>query len=106
MNVIDTKNWYARINKMPGTEGPTFIVSGTIIVANSAVEATLVMPALQDKSLGVRLEVVLEDKGVGLTVLTDKAVSLSLPGYAEVTHVQVFHDEKELVRIDNIEIVS
>ena len=106
MNVIDTKNWYARINKMPGLQEPSFLISGTVIVANSAIEATLIMPAIQDKSLGLRLELVLEDKGIGLTVLTEKAVSLSLPGYSEVTHVQIFHDGKELLRIDNIEVVS
>ncbi|MFS2156207.1 hypothetical protein ACCD10_02495 [Pseudomonas sp. Pseusp122] len=106
MNVVDTKNWYARINKMPSTTGPTFMISGTVIVTNSATEATLMLDPVQDKSFGLRLLLVLEDKGIGLTVLTEKSVALTLPGYANVSHVQIFHDGKELVQIDEVEIVQ
>jgi hypothetical protein len=105
VNVIDTKNWYARINKMPSPQGPTFMVSGTVIVANSAIDASLVLSQFQDKSLGLRVELILEDKGIGLTALTEKSVSLSVPGYADTTHVNILHDGKELVRIDKVESV-
>lgn len=103
---IQTKDWYARINKMPGLSGPTLLVSGTVTVPNSNTEATLVVAAIQDKSLGLRLELQLESKGIGLTVLTEKAVSLSQPSTYDVTHISIFHDGKELTRIENVEILN
>jgi len=106
MNVIDTKNWYARVNQMPSTVGPTFTASGTVIVSSSAVHASLIMPPMQDKSLGLRLELVLEEQGIGLTALTEKSVSFSVPGYAHTTHVQIFYRGQELARIDKVEVVS
>ena len=105
MNIIDTKNWSARVNKMPSLEGPSLTVTGTVIVGNSATEAVLMQPTVQDKSLGLRLELKLEQTAVGATALTEKTVSYSIAGYDNTTHVTVFSDGKELVRIDNIEVV-
>jgi hypothetical protein len=105
MNIIDTKNWSVRVNKMPSLEGPSLTVTGTIIVGNSATEAVLVLPPVQDKSMGLRLELELEQTGAGATVLTEKFVTYSVAGYDNTTHVTIFSDGKELIRIDDIEVV-
>ncbi len=102
---IDAKDWYARINKMPGLSGPTLLVSGTVTVANSAIEPVLVESAIQDKSFGLRLDLITELKGVGLTVLTEKAVTFSQPSAYDVPHITIFHEGAELVRINKVEIV-
>lgn len=103
---IQNKDWYARINKMPGLAGPTLLVSGTVTVPNTNTEATLAVTALQDKSLGLRLELQLESKGVGLTVLTDKAVSFSQPCTSDVPHISIYHNGSELTRIETVEILN
>ncbi|MBI6854463.1 hypothetical protein YA0002_16935 [Pseudomonas cichorii] len=103
---IQTKDWYAHINNMPSLEGPKFMVSGVVTVTNSAIEATLVKNPRQDKSLGLRLDIQLEDKGVGLNVLTDKTVAYSQEGGSEITHVTIYHQDKKLAQIDKIEIAS
>lgn len=103
---IQNKDWYARINKMPGLSGPTLLVTGTVTVPNSNTEPNLVVAAIQDKSLGLRLELQLESKGIGLTVLTDKAVAFSQPSTYDVPHISIFHDGKELTRIENVEILN
>lgn len=104
---IQNKDWHAHIDKMPGLEGPKFMVSGVVTVPNSTTEATLVLSPHQDKSPGLRLILNLEDKGIGLPALTEKAVSYSqpAPGY-DITHVQIFYKDQELVRINNVEIVN
>jgi hypothetical protein len=106
MNVIDTKNWTARINKMPSLQGPTFTVSGTVIVGNSATEACLAMAPVQDRSMGIRLELTLKEGAAGLTVLTEKPVTLALQGHVDTTHVVISHDGKELVTISDVEVVD
>ena len=103
---IENKDWYARINKMPGLSGPTLLVSGTVTVPNSNTQATLVVAAIQDKSLGLRLDLQLQSNGVGLTVLTEQAVSFSQPSTYDVPHVSIFHNGNELTRIENVEIVN
>jgi len=105
MNIIDTKNWSVRINKMPSLQGPSLTVTGTVIVGNSATEAVLVMPPMQDKSMGLRLELKLEQSGAGTTALTEKSVTYSVAGYDDTTHVTIFSEGKELIRVDDIEIV-
>jgi len=103
---IQTKDWYARINKMPGLSGPTLLVTGTVTVPNSNTEATLEVAAIQDKSLGLRLELKFESKGIGMTVLTEKPVSFSQPTTYDVPHISIFHDGKELTRIEHVEILN
>lgn len=105
MNVIDTKNWSARINKMPSLEGASLTVTGTVIVGNSATQAVLVLPPVHDKSMGLRLELKLEQTGAGATALTEKSVTYSVAGYDNTTHVTIFSEGKELIRIDDIEVV-
>ncbi|SQG01003.1 Uncharacterised protein [Paucimonas lemoignei] len=103
---IQNKDWYARINKMPGLSGPTLLVSGTVTVPNSNTEATLVVSTAQDKSLGLRLDLQVESEGIGLTVLTEKAISFSQPSTYDVPFISIYHDGKELTRIANVEILN
>ncbi|RMQ48059.1 hypothetical protein ALQ04_02711 [Pseudomonas cichorii] len=104
---IQNKDWNAHLNTMPGTEGPKLVVSGVVTVPTSVTEATLVLSPRQDKSLGLRLDLHMEDKGIGLPALTDKTVSYSQPaaGY-DVTHVTIYYKEEKLAVIDKIEVVS
>jgi hypothetical protein len=103
MNVIDSKNWSARINVMPSVEGPTLTVFGTVIVANSAIDVSLEPSRIQDRSLGLNVDLVLQERGHGLTALTDKSVSLSVPGHVNTTHINIIHDGKVLTRIDGVD---
>lgn len=105
MNIIDTKNWSAHLNKMPSLEGPSLTITGTVIVGNSATEVVLVQAPVQDKSPGLRLELKLGQTAVGATVLTEKTVSYSVAGCDNTTHVVILSDGKELIRIDDIEVV-
>lgn len=102
---IEAKDWKATINKMPGLSGPTLLVSGTVTLPNSATEATLVVAAIQDKSLGLRLDLQLKSNGIGAAVMTEKAISFSQPSTYDVPHITIFHEGVELARIDNVEIV-
>lgn len=105
MSLIDSKNWQARKNKMPSPDGPTFVITGDVTVANSAVEACLQLSRIQDRSLGLNVDLVLVEKGVGLAVLTEKSVSLTVPGYQESTHVKIIHDGKVVGSVLQIETV-
>ncbi|MET0125446.1 MAG: hypothetical protein ABW209_08095 [Pseudomonas caspiana] len=103
---IEHKDWYARINKMPGLSGPTLLVSGTVTVPNSNTQPILVAADIQDKSLGLRLELQFESKGTGLTVMTEKAVAFSQASTYDVPNITIFHDGKELIRINDVEIIN
>ena len=105
MSLIDSKNWQARKNKMPSLDGPTLVITGDVTVANSAVEASLRLSRLQDRSFGLNVDLVLVEKGVGLAVLTEKSVSLTVPRYQETTIVQIIHDEKIVGSVLQIETV-
>ncbi|WP_095093064.1 hypothetical protein [Pseudomonas sp. Irchel 3A5] len=104
--IIQHKDWYARINKMPGLAGPTLLVSGTVTVPNSNTLPTLVVAAVQDKSQGLRLDLQFESKGTGLTVMTEKAVAFSQASTYDVPEIAIFHDGKELIRINDVEIIN
>jgi len=103
MNLINSKNWKAHKNQMPSTEGPTLVVSGNVTVANSAVEASLKVSRRQDRSNALNLDLVLEEKGIGLTALTDKTVSLTLPGYQDTPWIYIIHDKKIVAHITQID---
>jgi hypothetical protein len=105
MKVVETKNWSARINKMSSVVDAGLTITGTVIVGNSATEAVLVLPSVQDMSMGLRLELKLEQRGAGATALTEKSVSYTARGFDDATHVTIFSDGKELVRIDHVELV-
>ena len=105
MSLIDSKNWHARKNKMPSLEGSTLVITGEVTVANSAVEASLKVSRRQDRSNGLNVDVVLVEKGVGLSVLTEKAVSLTLQGHQDTTLVQIIHDGKVVGSVPQIETV-
>ena len=105
MNLVDSKNWKAHKNQMPSTDGPTLVVSGDVTVANSAVEASLKVSRRQDRSNALNLDLVLEEKGIGLTALTESSVSLTLPGYQDTPWIYIIHDNKMVAHITQIDTV-
>lgn len=105
MKLIDSNNWKAHKNQMPSTTGTTLVISGDVTVSNSAVEASLKVSRRQDRSNGLNLDLVLEEKGIGLTALTDKTVSLILPGYQDTPWVYIIHDNKVVAHITQIDTV-
>lgn len=100
---IQTNGWYARDNRMPGAAA--FTVSGKVTVGSTATNVSLVPSALQDRSLGLRLDLIVESGGIGLTVMTEKTATFTLPGRSEITHVTVFYNGEELIQINDIEVV-
>ena len=102
---IQTKNWAAQINRMPGDA--FFRTTGTVTVAHSGVTPTLVFSPLQDKSFDLRLELKLETSNeVALQVVTDKPVEYKVSGNSNVTGVSIFFEGKLVHHIDKIDITN
>lgn len=100
---IQTKNWKAQINRMPGDE--FFRATGTVTVANPGVTPKLVFSTLQDKSFNLRLDLVLETSGgVALQVLTDKEVQYKVAGNSYTTGVDIFYEGELIHHIGKVDI--
>ena len=98
---IETKNWVAQIDRMPGA--PSFRAYGTVTVAHTGITPKLKMTALQDKSFDLRLELTLEKSNdISLQVLTDKVVEYKSLGNSNVTGVSIFYEGKLLHHIDKV----
>jgi hypothetical protein len=101
---IQTKNWNAQIDRMPGAA--SFRVFGTVTVANSGITPKLVPSKVQDTPF-LPLELVLERAdGSSLAVLTDKLVEYKVTGNYDATGVGIFYDGALLHLIDNIMIAN
>lgn len=102
---IQSKNWKAQINRMPGDK--FFRTTGTVTVANPGVTPKLVFSALQDKSFDLRLELVLETgDGIALQVLTDKQVEYKVAGDSYTTGVSIFFEGELIHHIKTIDITQ
>ncbi|MES2868995.1 MAG: hypothetical protein V4749_05445 [Pseudomonadota bacterium] len=102
---VETKNWKAQINRMPGDN--FFSVVGIVTVQNSGVVPTLVVSSIQDKSFDLRLDLLLEGSGgINLPALTDKTVRFKVPGASSVTGVSILFDGELLHHIDEIMITD
>ena len=102
---IQTKNWAAHINRMPGDA--FFRTTGIVTVAHAGITPTLVFCPLQDKSFDLRLELKLETSSeVALQVVTDKPVEYKVSGNSSVTGVSIFFEGKLVHHIDKIDITN
>ncbi|KQB52581.1 hypothetical protein AQS70_13850 [Pseudomonas endophytica] len=98
---IDTKNWKAQINRMPGDH--FFRVDGCVTVRHSAILVSLERSPIQDKSFDLRLDLkVTVPADIGLNVLVDKPVTYRVAGDANVTGVSIFYEGKLLHHIDDV----
>ncbi|TFF43229.1 hypothetical protein [Pseudomonas sp. RIT623] len=99
---IETKNWTAQNDKMPGNA--RFVVSGTVTVGHPGINAELSVRARQDKSLALALDLnVSKADGFFTQVVTDKTVSLELSGdHGNIPKVDIFHDGKLITSITEI----
>ncbi|MHC8303430.1 hypothetical protein [Pseudomonas sp. PB3P13] len=100
---IQTKNWAAQINRMPGDA--FFRTTGTVTVAHTGITPTLVFCPLQDKSFDLRLELKLVTSSeVALQVVTDKPVEYKVAGDLTVTGVSIFCEGELVHHIDKVDI--
>ncbi|MCE1116666.1 MULTISPECIES: hypothetical protein [Pseudomonas] len=99
---IETKNWTAQNDKMPGNA--RFRVCGTVTVGHPGFNAELSIRASQDKSFALALDLnVTKAEGFFTQVVTDKAVSFELPGdHGHIPKVDIFHDGKLITSITDI----
>lgn len=98
---IESKSWFAQINRMPGDL--FFRVEGTVTVATPGVTPVLVLSPLQDKSFNLRLDLELHTAaGVHLQVLTDKVVTYKTLGESHVTGVDIFYKGERVHSIKNV----
>ncbi|SHN30261.1 hypothetical protein SAMN05216593_12630 [Pseudomonas asturiensis] len=102
---LQTRNWTARLVTAPGAE-PLFCVDGIVTVGNTAVEPKLVVSPLQDRSHGLKLELVLEDKYMGLQVINEKHVLYRQAGGAQIPNVTVWYQGEELVHIEQVSVTG
>ncbi|MVV51526.1 hypothetical protein EJA72_25260 [Pseudomonas sp. PB120] len=102
---IQTKDWTAQINRMPGSLW--FRTTGTVTVAHTGITPKLVMSALQDKSFDLRLELKLEQSDdIALQVVTDKVVEYKALGNSNVTGVSIFFEGEQIHHIRDIMITN
>jgi len=98
---INTKDWTAQINRMPGD--PFFRTQGTVTVNHPGIMPKLVLSPLQDKSFDLRLDLVLEKSdGIYSQVVTDRLVEYKVTGESYVTGVSIFYEDKLLHHIDKV----
>ncbi|WP_346266450.1 hypothetical protein [Pseudomonas sp. WS 5071] len=105
MMIVETKDWKARINRMPGDN--FFRVEGVVTVPHSAVIPKLVIAPVQDKSFDLRMELTLDvPLDIALNVLTDKKVTYKVSGNPNVTGVSIFFEGDRVHHIDEIYITD
>ena len=98
---IETKEWKAQINRMPGDN--FFRVEGVVTVPHPTVLPSLVMAPIQDKSFDLRLDLILAaPQDIGLNELTDKKVVYKVAGNSNVTGVSIFFEGDFLHHIDEV----
>lgn len=98
---IKTKNWTAQIDRMPGAA--SFRAFGTVTVAHTGITPKLVMTDIQDKSLDLRLELLLETSNdVSLPVETNKVVEYKALGNSNVSGVSIFYKGEQIHHIDDV----
>ncbi|MBC3373066.1 hypothetical protein HU762_03845 [Pseudomonas sp. SWRI92] len=98
---INTKNWTAQIDRMPGAA--SFRTCGTVTVPHAGVIPTLKRSEQQDKSFNLNLDLSLEGSGeTSLQVVTDKHVEYKELGASNVTGVNIYFDNVLVKHIDKI----
>lgn len=99
---ITFKTHYARDDRMPGIR--TLTVYGVITVGNTAINPVLVKSTKIAAGNTLNLDLVLQGGGIGLTVLNDKEVKYTQPSGADITHVNIFHNDTLVLTIDNVQV--
>jgi hypothetical protein len=102
MSIVETKNWQAYKHQAVEAQGATLLISGDVTIAGSAVEVSLVVSRRQDRSNNLNVDLVLEEQGPAVEGLTEKSVSLSLPGHQDVPFVHIIHEKKIVATIATI----
>jgi hypothetical protein len=98
---IQTKDWTAQIDRMPGA--PSFRTYGTVTVAHAGITPKLEFSPLQDKSFDLRLILTLETTDeVSLQVETEKFVEYKSMGNSNVTGVSIFYEDVLIHHIDKV----
>lgn len=98
---INTKDWTAQIDRMPGAA--SFRAYGTVEVSNGGITPKLVLSKKQDKSFDLRLDLVLEQsEEVSLQVITHKHVEYKVLGDSNVTGVSIFFEDELVHHIDEV----
>ncbi|WP_422418295.1 hypothetical protein [Pseudomonas sp. GZD-222] len=94
------KDWYMQNDLMPGSGG-TFRVRGTYTVANPGITPILEKARIQDKSMGLNLELKLvQEEGIFTQVQTDKEVCFEMPGnHGDIQWVNVLLDGKLVITV-------
>ncbi|MEG0858572.1 MAG: hypothetical protein RSD81_22005 [Pseudomonas sp.] len=97
------KDWYIQHDLMPGSGG-SFRVIGTFTVANPGIVPVLEKARIQDKSMGLNLELKLvQEDGMFTQVLTEKEVRFEMPGdHRDIPWVNVLHEGKLLSTINKV----
>ena len=99
---IESKNWTARDDRMPGVN--TLRVSGTVTVTASNVTPVLVPSTAPHAGNVLVLNLQLESDGFGAQVLTEKQVTYTQPSNEAITAVTIYHECELLASIENIEV--
>lgn len=101
---VKAHSWTAQNDQMPGNV--RFRVQGTVSVATSAIVPVLVKRDIQDKSHALALELKLENvDALAAQVITERAVSFEMNGdHSHIPKVDIFHDGKLLVSLDEIQV--
>ena len=101
---IESKNWTAQIDRMPSTEGGTFRIRGTVVVAHPGIVPVLSLSRIQDKSFALNIDLNLEtQEGTFLQVVTEKEVMFEYKGNnGNVPWATVFHDGQVVAKITDI----
>lgn len=99
---IETKDWTAQNDKMPGN--PRLRVRGTVTVGHPGINPELSVRARQDKSFALALELSLKvADGTFVQMVTDKTVDFELPGdHGHIPKIDIFHEGEVITSITDI----
>lgn len=102
--MISSKDWRIHHNLMPGVDGNSFKVRGTVTVANPGIKATLEKARIQDKSFALNLELKLEqESGLTVQVITDQEACFEMLGdHSSIPWVNIFHEGKLLTTVTEV----
>ncbi|KFE55440.1 hypothetical protein [Pseudomonas syringae] len=106
---IQTKDWYAQDDKMPGVN--TFKVTG-IVSLPYRLQAVLVRSASPGAGNQLSLDLMVESRKNAITnpverdesAILETPVSYTQPSGADITGVSIFYKGALLVNIDNVQI--
>ena len=96
---IESKNWQARDSRVS-----TLQVFGTVTVPQTNSFPVLVKSARPAAFNHLSLDLMVETQGIGLQVLTEKAVAYTQPSGADITGISIYYKDELLASIDTVEV--